>query len=73
MWSQLLNLPRELNVLWDGGSTISLITFSPRRKELGLKGEAETVFFRTYGIDKVSTNLKHVDLAVVVKLFQGIN
>ena len=89
-----------VNVLWDGGSTVSLITFS-KAKELGLKGEkvklsivkvggnreeissylyelplrnqnGERVVLQVYGIDKVSTNLRPIDLSAVVQLFEGV-
>ena len=91
----------SVNVLWDGGSTVSLITFS-KAKELGLKGkqvhlsivkvggnkeeissylydlplknrDGEVVILQVYGIDKVSTHLKPIDLSDVIKLFKNVS
>ncbi|CAB3989230.1 RNA-directed DNA polymerase from transposon BS [Paramuricea clavata] len=90
-----------LNVLWDGGATISLITFA-KACELSLDGEeirlsvvkvggvkeemrssvyklplidesGETVKFRVYGIDRISSPMEGINLNGVMHLFQNIN
>ena len=87
----------KATVLWDGGATLSLITFR-KTTELGLTGkevdlsvtkvggttqviksykydvlikaqDGKLVDFIVYGIDKISTQLRNVDLAEVLKLF----
>ena len=96
-----VNAAAPLNVLWDGGATISLITFAKAR-ELSLDGEeirlsvvkvggvkeemrssvyklplidesGETVNFRVYGIDRISSPVEGINLNGVMHLFQNIN
>ena len=92
-----INNGEKATLLWDGGATISLITFR-KALELGLKGkevdlsvtkiggtkqmiksykyevgikakDGKFVDFILYGIDKISTPLRNVNLDEVIKLF----
>ena len=102
---QLMRIPTNddkfANVLWDGGATLSLITFRKAR-ELGLVGkhvdlavtkvggkteqinsnkyelplkdqQNNIVNFVVYGIDKISSEVKEIDISGTVKLFNNIN
>ena len=90
----------EVNVLWDGGATLSLITFK-RAAQLGLTGKSvrlsvtkvggitdkidsykyqlylidkagKNVCFILYGIDKISSDVKNVNITGVLKDFENI-
>ena len=90
----------EVNVLWDGGATLSLITFK-RAAQLGLTGKSvrlsvtkvggvtdkidsykyqlslidkagKNVSFILYGIDKISSDVKNVNITGVLKDFENI-
>ena len=102
---QLMKIPthndKYVNVLWDGGATLSLITFH-KAKELHLDGkhinlavakvggkteqinskkyllhlkdqQGNIVPFTVYGIDKISSELKHIDISGTAKLFNGVD
>ena len=90
----------SVNVLWDGGATLSLITFR-KAAELGLSGkeiklavtkvggvseeinsnkyqlnlidnDGQEHAVTVYGIDKISTELKSINLSKVSKLFRKV-
>ena len=97
---EIHTIDKRVNVLFDSGATISLITFK-RAKELQLpKGQREvltvskvggtteqvsttiysvplidtrnkTVYIQAYGIEKISTDIRKVDISKVLHLFPG--
>ena len=102
---QLMKIPtsndQNVNVLWDGGATISLITFR-KANELGLEGKhinlsvtkvggkseqinsnkyeltlkdkkGKNVNFIVYGIDKISSEVRDIDISSTLKLFKNVN
>ena len=95
-----VNSEDKVNVLWDGGATLSLITFRKAR-ELGLHGEDVKLVVTkvggvseeinssryhltfidiegieceiiAYGIDKISTDLKDINIKEALKLFKNV-
>ena len=92
---------QKVNVLWDGGATLSLITFR-KANELGLEGKhinlsvtkvggkseqinsnkyeltlkdkkGKNVDFIVYGIDKISSEVRDIDISSASKLFSNVN